>query len=133
MKPELTFISKSSNTVRQTENLEKWWKKHRDKVLELMDYYVKCKWEVENMEVHVQPLSKRGSKKTTYDCRGEVDPDQPQIMDIFIGSRVRWTKNNLCVFIHELIHCATRTSKTRCSTSNLKKPSSKANKTTSQK
>jgi uncharacterized protein YjaZ len=111
MKPKLRFISKGSKAVHQTKNLESWWNKHEDKVLRLMSYYVKCRWNVGCIDVYVHSLSKKGSRKTPHECRGEVYTSQPRKLHIFIGTRVRWTKSNLSVFIHELIHCATHSHK----------------------
>ncbi len=110
-KPQLKFVPKSSKVAAQTSNLENWWNRYEDKVLDLLDYYVKCKWEVEKVRVDVHLRSKKGSKKTTYECSGEVSPDEPWRIHLYVGTRIRWTKNNLAVFIHELIHCATHSHK----------------------
>jgi uncharacterized protein YjaZ len=109
MKPKLEFTPKSKKVARQTQNLEKWWSNHEEKVLDRLDYYVKCKWEVPTIQVYIHPLSRKGSKKTTTECTGEVYPDQPRKIHLHTGNRVRWTKNNLSVFLHELIHCSTHT------------------------
>jgi hypothetical protein len=111
MRPTLKFRATKESLIRQTENLEKWWNENKDRVLEAMDYYISCRWRVDSIQVLIAQLSKKGSKATTYECEGEVFIDEPDMIHISIGTRVRWTKRNLCVFIHELIHCATHSHK----------------------
>ena len=113
MYPALFFVSTDENLKQQTKNLAKWWKNHKDEVFEAIDFYVYCRWDVPSIEVLVERLSKKGSRTTTYDCEGEVFINQPGKIHISIGTRVRWTKRNLCVVIHELIHCATLSHKDR--------------------
>jgi len=111
--PTLNFVPTEKNLRHQTKNLEKWWNDHNDEVFEAINYYVNCRWNVDSIEVLVGRLSKKGSRATTYNCEGEVPIGQPDKIYISIGTRVRWTKRNLCVFIHELIHCATLSRKDR--------------------
>ena len=113
MRPTLNFVPTEKNLKRQTKNLEKWWNENKDEVFEAVDYYVNCRWNVDSIEVLVERLSKKGSRITTYNCEGEIDIYQTDKIHISIGTRVRWTKRNLCVFIHELIHCATHSHKDR--------------------
>lgn len=113
MQPTLKFVPTKQTLKHQTKNLEKWWNDHNDKVFETMNYYVNCRWNVDSIEVLIGRLSKKGSKTTTYSCDGEVHIGQPDRIYINLGTRVRWTKRNLCVFIHELIHCATLAHKDR--------------------
>lgn len=113
MRPTLQFVATEEKVRRQTENLKKWWDKHQDGILEAMDYYISCRWDLDSIHVLLEPLSKKGSKATTYECEGEVYIGQPDKIHISIGKRVRWSKRNLGVFIHELIHCATLSHKDR--------------------
>ena len=113
MRPTIKFFPNVKNLKNQTRNLEKWWNAHKNEVYDAMDHYVYCSWDVDSIKVLVKRLSKKGSRATTYNCEGEIDVDQPDRIHISIGTRVRWTKKRLCVFIHELIHCATHSHKDR--------------------
>lgn len=113
MHPTLKFVPTEKNLKHQTKNLEKWWNYYEDDVFDAIDYYVKRPWDVDSIEVVVRRLSKKGFRATTYDCEGEIEIDHPDKIYISIGKRIRWTRRNLCVFIHELIHCATHSHKDR--------------------
>lgn len=113
MRPTLSFVPAEKNLKRQTNNLKKWWNENKAEVFEAIDYYVNCSWDLDSIEVLVEQLPKKGSRATTYNCEGEIDIYQPDKIHISIGSRVRWTKRNLCVLVHELIHCATHSHKDR--------------------
>lgn len=113
-RPTLKFVAGRGEPTRQLESLKEWWSKHQDSVFDAMDYYVKCKWQgVKCIEVHIERMSRKGSKTTTHWYNGFVGLDRPRRIHLSLGRRVRWTKNSLRVFVHELIHCATILDKDR--------------------
>jgi len=119
-RPILKFVPTEESLERQTGNLKKWWLENKERVFDAIDYYIYCNWQVGSIKVLVGRASKRGSRASTYKCEGEIFVGKPDELYISIGKRVRWTKGNLSVFIHELIHCATHSHEDR----RFKKPGS---------
>jgi hypothetical protein len=110
MVPVVAFraAGRSHTLFNQAENLERWWEQNQRKILKQLDYYVNIKWQIERVEVILKQV--RG-KKHALDCEGEVDIGKPHVISLFIGKKIRWTPNNLLVFVHELVHCATLSAK----------------------
>jgi hypothetical protein len=106
MGPTLLFhaVGRKPSLIRQTKNLREWWELYQQKIFDAFDWYVSVKWKIDEIEVALKHISKRGH---SYDCEGEVDVSKPNVINLYIGSKVRWTPRSLVVFVHELIHCAT--------------------------
>lgn len=113
MLPTLKFVAGRGKPISQMKNLEKWWDSNDRKVFNALNYYVKCTWSVKSIKVKVERSSRKGSKTPPYKCEGYVEIKRPDQIFLTVGSRVRWTKGSLCVFLHELIHCATLPRKDR--------------------
>lgn len=110
MYPAIIFraAGKRHTLINQTKNLKGWWERNEKKIYNALNYYVNIKWKIEKIEVVLRQVRKRGH---ALDCEGEVDISKPNMINLYVGSRIRWTSNNLVVFVHELVHCATLSGK----------------------
>ena len=105
---KLRAAGKSRTLINQTRNLQNWWKRKEREIFDSLDYYVNVTWQIEEIDVVLRQASGR---KQALDCVGEVDINKPDMITLHVGGKIRWTPNNLVVFIHELVHCATLSGK----------------------
>lgn len=105
--PILSFESAENREplCSQTKNLSHKWDERGEQIFNSINYYVNCRWQIDNILVKTEQLIVKGSEYTPYQCYGEVNPDEPQIIHLSIGKKVQGGGTKLMAYlVHEVIH-----------------------------